>query len=52
MKQYYVPYQTTHVCGGRSWETIQHFCVNKFGQVWGMPNLVSLVRATFRRTLA
>jgi gluconate 2-dehydrogenase alpha chain len=43
-----VPYQTTHVCGGTIMgDDPSTSVVNKFGQVWGMPNLFVLGASNF-----
>ena len=42
------PYQTTHVCGGTVMgDDPGTSVVNKFGQVWGMPNLFVLGASNF-----
>jgi gluconate 2-dehydrogenase alpha chain len=43
-----VPYQTTHVCGGTIMgDDPRTSVVNKFGQVWGMPNLFVIGASNF-----
>jgi gluconate 2-dehydrogenase alpha chain len=43
-----VPYQTTHVCGGTVMGDDPHSSVvNKFGQVWGVPNLFAIGASNF-----
>jgi gluconate 2-dehydrogenase alpha chain len=43
-----VPYQTTHVCGGVVMgDDPSTSAVNKFGQVWGVPNLFAIGASNF-----